>query len=176
MNEKSQQSADEDQTDSVKEISVMPIVTNLFRPTAIMLGNEIRDYLKGIIDDWKERKHAENVLGHIEIATKKVKEQNPDAQYKIDTIKQLDLFEEWTKGAQEIDPNDSVIAELWQNLLIELADHNISDNLIIKKLKAINAKEAQLLLLIYSQRNEGYEPKGGEVKRITTLRISLVRN
>lgn len=133
-------------TKSSKEISFTPFFTNLLKPTAEMAGLEIKDFFKEKIDTWKEKRRNENIAGHV----KKVQEQlERDASEKSNasnSIKQLELFAEWADGAQEIDANEGIIAELWQKLLVEIANGNFPNKDLIDKLKNITPEEAKILL------------------------------
>lgn len=41
---------------SSKEISFTPFLTNMLKPSAEMMGQELKEYLKEKIDTWKEKR------------------------------------------------------------------------------------------------------------------------
>ena len=78
----------------------------------------------------------------------------------VKTIQQIDLFDEWIEGAQDIDPEEATLAKLWQGLLSEIIQGNTHNRLLLNTLKQLNSSEAALLLKFKNRRI--FHPKGAE--------------
>lgn len=96
----------------------------------------------------RKKEDSENISGHVKKVQEELEKTKSNRAHSTNSIKQLELFTEWADGAQEVDPNEGVISELWQKLLIEIANGNSPDKDLIEKLKTINFEEAKLLLKI----------------------------
>lgn len=135
----------------VKEISVMPVLTNLLKPTAEMLGQELKGYVKEKIDSWKDKKREENVAEHVRQVHERIINEKPDLSNSKESIRQFELFEEWVEGAQEVDPSEETLARMWQELLYKIAQGKNFDVLLIEKLKLIDTDQAAVLLGMYNK-------------------------
>ncbi len=118
----------------------------LLEPTFELIGQELRDYLKEKIDDWKARKRAKNLSEHLRKVKDEISSESHEGSNSDSTVRQAELFEEWTEGAQEVSPDDKILAEIWQKLLLEIMRGKKIDKIVIEKLKSLSSFEAEILL------------------------------
>jgi len=149
---------------SNKEISYTPSLTSFLKPTADYLGLTLRDYVKEKVETLKAKKRKENVQEHMENVGVILGEPLSYDEEGINSIKQLDLFDEWLDGAQDINPEDETLAKLWQGLLLEIVEGNSKNRLLISTLKQLESHEAELLLKFKNRRV--FHPKGSESRFI----------
>ena len=137
-----------------KEVSLTPFLTNIFKPSAELVGQELKNYLQEKFDTWKEKRRAQNISDHIQKVQEKISlESDESIQQPSNSINQLDLFTEWADGAQNVGADEGVLAKLWQQLLMEIANGNSPDKVLIEKLKGISPEEASLLLKLHEKRS-----------------------
>lgn len=135
-------------TELVKSFTLFPTLTAILKPSADIIGLELRDKFKNIIDSFKQRKQKENLVVHI----KKAEDGINIEDTKESSIEQVKAFESWCDGAQDIDPNDT-LAELWQQLLRDIIENNVPDKIVIKTLKNLTSKEAKILIKLPKHSN-----------------------
>lgn len=154
----------------IKEVSLTPVITSLFKPSADMLGIELKDYLKEKIGTWKKKKYTYNLAQHIKRANEKIKEKHG---YSVDSsnFEQLELFDQWILGAQEVDPHEKLLANIWQELLVEIAAGRKINKILLEKLKKVSPGEAEILLEIHQ--NDSIRAKSKEQKFLLS---SLMNN
>jgi len=103
---------------SLRGVSLTPVFTALFKPSAELLGKELRNTIKEMIDERKTRRREENLQAHIDAVRIKLSSQTDEPNEATTSfIEQPELFSEWVENVQEIDPRDVEISNLWQNLL-----------------------------------------------------------
>lgn len=138
---------EKDEGGSLKELTVAPALTALLKPTAEYLGLELRDYVKSRVEEWKERRRAENLHTHIEGVKKKLEGNAPSSSSGESTsFYQLALFDEWMSNVQDIDPADKELSDLWQSLLASAARGARVPAEVVSALKTLSPKEAQFLV------------------------------
>ena len=150
--------------DTSTGISLTPSITSLLKPTTDYLGTELRDFVKSKVEDLKARKRKKNVSGHMEKVGVKLGIPLSYDEESIDNIQQLDLFDEWLDGAQDISPDDPTLSQLWQGLLRDIVQGKANNRLLINTLKELEANEAALLLR-YKERRL-FHPRGNEERFI----------
>ena len=155
----------------IKELSITPVITSLLKPTSDLVGIELRDYVKEKIDNIKKKKRVENVAGHIHHAQGVLQKERKEEIGGTEKIQQLELFGDWVKGAQDIDPEDSILGRLWQNLLVDILKESRIDKVIIEKLESITTQEALLLLKIYKK---GYISGPNEKEKYFLSRLETI--
>jgi hypothetical protein len=157
--------------DTPKGVSLTPTLTSFLKPTADYLGIELRDYVKVKIENLKAKKRKANVQSHMNVVGVQLGIPLNYDEQSLDNIQQLELFDEWVEGAQEIDPNDEVLAKLWQGLLREIVQGKSKNKVLIKTLKSLDSHEAKLLLEFKGRAI--YHPKGSEERFILRKLKSL---
>jgi len=76
---------------------------------------------------------------------KSVQEKTPIKDQENISYAQLDMFNDWVDGVSKIDPKQSELSQVWQNLLIR-AGEGESTEIIMNKLKTLSAGEALALM------------------------------
>lgn len=133
--------------DNVKGITAFPVLSEILMPTATLLGKELKDYVKEKIDKIKKQRKAENLNIHLIEVSKKLKEEKYFAENQdVQLIKQINLFEEWVEGAENVDPIDKELSEMWQRILCDIAKDESGKDILLEKLKALKSEDAKLLL------------------------------
>lgn len=135
----------EDEEGAVKGLSVTPAITALLKPTADYLGTELRDYVKATVEEWKAKRRERNLNSHLEGVREKLKAQPPPRSPTGPSFNQLTLFDEWIERAQDIDPEDKELSDIWRNLLAKAARGEAIPTEVIAALKSLSPKEAQFL-------------------------------
>ena len=138
---------------TMKELTLTPVITSLVKPSADLLGRELHDFLKEKLDSFKKRKRVENVAGHLKNAQARLNKQCHDSQPPTENVKQLEFFEQWVEGAQNVSPDDGELAILWQELLVKGMSNSSTSNLLIDKLKMLSIDEAKTLVSLRKRRN-----------------------
>ena len=135
----------------------------LFEPTLKLLGQEIRDFIKGKLDNWKEKKKSENIQGHVQKALS-----SPDAvliaeNREKNTAQLADAIklEEWMKGAENVDPNEPILGKMWQEMLKNVLKGDGPEEYLLKKMRDLSPKEAHLLLLLEKKYTRGLKSYPG---------------
>ncbi len=132
--------------DKVKGISLTPALTSLLKPSADYLAEELKEYFKEKIESLKKRKRSENISEHIKSVLEKVEKTKESYKEPAASLEQIELFEEWVEGAQDIDPNQELLSSMWRDLLKGIIRGNIKGDLLISILKQIDSFDAMLLL------------------------------
>jgi len=130
----------------VKSLSLTPAITALLKPTAEYLGLELRDYVKANIEEWKAKRRERNLNAHLEAVREKLAKQPPSKAQPGPTFSQLVLFDEWLERAQDIDPEDKDLSEIWRNLLAKAARGEAVPTEVVAALKSLSPREAQFLV------------------------------
>ena len=136
----------------LKEITLTPFLTNIINPSAKLLGIELKNSLKKYIDTSREEKRNKNIEEHIKKAKSKIED---NTKLDENNLSQLELLHEWIDGAQDVNPEDNTISEIWQELLVSIAKGNSTSKLLIEKLKSISPEEA--IMLIKAKQQDGLE-------------------
>ncbi|HIF6199731.1 TPA: hypothetical protein ACX3IX_004719 [Vibrio parahaemolyticus] len=139
--------------EETKEISITPTITSLFKPTGDYLGEELKNYVQSRVEKAKLSKQSENVQNHLESI--RTKATNNDSNL---TYHQLDLFEEWVDGASKVDPNDKLLSEMWQNLLLD-SKNSFNSEIVLEKLKNISSGDAQTLIKVFRKKSLNKEDR-----------------
>ena len=138
------------------EFSLTPVLNRLLKPSADLLGKELRDGLRVSIDAAKKAWQENNVKEHIRRVFREWSPtENADGQQHGS---QLLLFDEWVKGAENVEADDSPLAQIWQGLLREIANGRLESGLLLEKLKKLTPLDAYLLLTLARRRQELPEP------------------
>lgn len=126
-----------------KELTLLPSITSLLKPTANYLGEEIKDAVKEIVENRKKKKEDENLLSHLNLINEKINSSNE----KSVSYEQLDLFSEWVDEVSKIDPKNEELSQLWQNLLLNASADNSSE-ILISKIRKMSSGEAKALVAL----------------------------
>ena len=129
----------------VKNFSITPSITALLKPTTEYLGLELRDYFKENIEGWKAKCREQNLKAHLDAVREKLAEHLPPKAQAGPSFSQLALFDEWMEKAQNIDPEDKDLSEIWRNLLAKAARGDTIPNEVVAALKSLSPGEAQFL-------------------------------
>ncbi len=130
----------------VKGLSFTPAITALLKPTAEYLGTELRDYVKATVEELKSKRRDRNINAHLEAVRAKLTDQPPPKSQAGPSFSQLALFDEWIEKAQDIDPEDKDLSDIWRNLLIKAARGETVPTEVVAALKSLSPKEAQFLV------------------------------
>ena len=141
-------------TDGIfKGLTFTPVITSILKPSADLVGQELRDFLKEKIDSIKNRKKAENLTEHLRTVGEKLKKKKKEPDTELSSIKQLNLFDKWVEGAENIEPTDRILSEMWQDLLVAICEGNYPNEILIEKMKLLQADDAKLLLRLRKERS-----------------------
>lgn len=154
-----------------KGLSVTPSLTSFLKPTADYLGTELRDYVKDKVEGLKAKKRKSNVQAHMHVVGIQLGIPLNYDEESLEAIPQLELFDDWIGGAQEVDPRDETLAKLWQGLLLEIVQGKSKNRVLINTLKSLDSHEAELLLKFKGRRL--FHPKGNEERFILRKLKSL---
>ncbi len=135
----------------IKEITFTPFITKLITPSAELIGNELKVYLKNKIDTWKEKKRNNNIIGHIQKAQSQIPIDAHSIKIDENNIPQIELFQEWIDYAQDINPDDELLGQMWQKILVSIAKGDKSLKLLINKLKNLSTDEALLIIKLQNK-------------------------
>jgi hypothetical protein len=138
--------SEEVEVNPVKGISITPTITALLKPTVDYLGIEIRDYFKANVEEWKTKRRERNLNAHFEAVRDKLTKEPPSNNQSSPSIRQLAIFDEWIEKAQDIDPEDLELSDIWQNLLAKAARGERVPTEVVAALKSLSPKEAQFLV------------------------------
>ncbi|MGR5150126.1 hypothetical protein ACQKP8_26720 [Photobacterium alginatilyticum] len=136
-----------------KEISITPTITSLFKPTGDYLGEELKNYVQSRVEKAKLSKQSENVHSHLESIRTKATRNDGNLTYH-----QLELFDEWVNGASKVDPEDKLLSEMWQNLLLD-SKNSFNSEIILDKLKNISSGDAKTLIKVYRKQSLNKEDR-----------------
>lgn len=150
-----------------------PYLDALLKPAAEQAGVEIKAFIKEKAADWKKARQEEKLRRNIEGAKAILEERLPEPP-PIENINP-DRLLEWVEGAQEVDPEDSDLAKIWQELLARIATGEKVEKMLIDTLRSLSAAEASVLLRPqgfdgHFSKEETYFLKALERKGILTLR------
>ena len=123
----------------------------LFLPTADYLGEEIKKQVQDRIDSAKARKRLENLSVHMERVQARIAQEPTREPVADANVEQLAFFEDWLSGAQDVDPNDAGLSQLWEEMLFQFARGRPPKALLVGKLRSLSPEEAHLLLRIASR-------------------------
>jgi hypothetical protein len=160
--ERSISSVDEGVIDKVKGISMTPTISTLLKPSADYLAQELKEYLKTKIESYKERKRSENISEHLKHVFSRLEKEKEDIERPPESLEQLELFEEWVSGAQDVDPKNEILSSMWRKLLSEIIRGNVKDDLLISILKRMDSYDAKLLMRFKAHGR--YKPDNKEEK------------
>ena len=130
----------------VKSLSITPAITALLKPTAEYLGLELRDYVKASVEEWKAKRRERNLNAHLEAVREKLAKEPPTKAQSGPSFNQLMLFDEWIEKAQDIDPEDKDLSDIWRNLLAKAARGEPVPTEVVAALKSLSPREAQFLV------------------------------
>lgn len=160
--EKSISSVDEGIIDKVKGISITPTISTLLKPSADYLAHELKEYLKTKIETYKERKRSENISEHLKHVFNRLEKEKEDIDRPLESLEQLELFEEWVSGAQDVDPKNEILSSMWRKLLSEIIRGNVKGDLLISILTRMDSYDAKLLMKFKAHGR--YKPNNKEEK------------
>jgi hypothetical protein len=122
----------------------------LLKPSLEHLGLELGDKVKRTIENLKEGRREKNLRDHLENVRARIKAEYPDfaKQPTIETLQGLNTFEALVEGAEDIDPGDSELSAIWEQLLFKIATGVDVHMDLIKRLREIDAMEAKMLLVL----------------------------
>lgn len=118
------------------------VCSNLLVPTSKTLGEALDQKIKNLLD----KNRASNLGQHIEKAQKFAASQNFKCNIDGEDAAQLSLFKDWAENAQDIKPENTELAALWQALLVKIANGETDTKELLRILKNLSASEAQMLI------------------------------
>lgn len=131
---------------SSKSISMTPAITALLKPTTEYLGIELRDFVKGSVEEWKKKRREKNLNSHIEAVKQTLIEEPSNQNNDGPSLGQLSFFEEWMDCVQDVDPEDQELSSIWRRLLEQAARGQTHSPEIINALKSLSPREAKFLV------------------------------
>lgn len=166
--------ADEETTDSHKEITLTPALTGLFKPTTKLLGEELRLYVKKNIDKFKEHNRERNLQFHLQKINDLVEESvEPIVSEDEDLLKNAEKLLSSLETIQDVDPSEKELSEIWQNLIASLKLGKNVPKHLIDTLKNLSPLEASILIEIQRQESTGFS---GRVFRFLGYVVVPVRS
>jgi len=106
----------------------------LFKPSAELVGEELKKWTANKIAERKQRRVQEN--------TERAKIVNPEINdAEIKSQKQIENFENWVEGVAEVEPEDP-IAVAWQKILLDITQDNFDTDLLLETLRSLDRSEA----------------------------------
>lgn len=163
----------------LKEFSVTPVLTSLLKPSASYLGKELRSLTKLGVESLKEFCRRRNLEAHAARVQERLDEtaardgQNGSEAPRL--LEQLEIYEEWTAGVQEVDPAEAALSSMWQELLFNATQRRVANGReLVRILKQLSEYEAKLLLRIS---REAVRPRGRReahyLKRLKALNLVI---
>lgn len=128
-------------------VSLTPILNKLFYPTAEYIGDEIKSFLKTKIENAKRANRDKNLAGHFKAAGKLSLSPLGEPS---ENIQQAEKLEDWIEGAQDVIPDQSELAQLWQQLLRDIVDDKPVERYLLQQAKHLTPLDARLLLKLHS--------------------------
>lgn len=128
------------------------------------IGSKIKKSLESeVLSSVKEQVKIKNLTYHInavkQILEKEGGERPKQSRNIEESILRIDLFSEWAQGAEDVPPEDKLLANIWAGWLAALSkgDEIPENKIFLEKMKKINHADAQLLLRFdkrYSSQSE----------------------
>ena len=119
----------------------------LVHPLAEMLGQELRDFAASQIDQLKRNRRDRNLSSHIQGVRTRL-ETDPAGQSTASaTLKNIKFFQEWSDSVQDVDPEDHLLSDIWEQLFVEMANGRNVEKLLIQKLRQLTSVDAEMLLV-----------------------------
>lgn len=139
-----------------------PYFALLLKPSAELLGKELKDYIEEKLDAWKKERRKMNLSHHLErggeILTR-LSDTSKDTAPPKPNVETSEAFQDWMEGAQDVDPEDADLACIWQMLLVEITLGKTDQKFLVEKLRSISASEARVIMRMQSK---SYYPKSEE--------------
>jgi hypothetical protein len=136
---------EEKEESTLKEISLTPLLTAIFKPSAEYIGKELKEYLKSKVEELKENRRENNLKAHIEIVREKIEKTPNPKNIESPTFMQLEFFDEWVNCVQDVDPEEVGLSEIWENLLLRASQGNTIHPELLSGVKKLTPKEAKFL-------------------------------
>lgn len=131
----------------LKEVTLTPLLTAIFKPTARYLGEELRELVREPIERWKTQKKDQFLRAHIEQVRTRVHEHRSSfPQQQTTASKQADFFSEWAEAVENINPADEDLSQIWQDLMARVACGEEISAELMRALKTLTPGEAQFLM------------------------------
>ena len=147
MSKKEGDKKDEVEEGIVKGISLTPVVTALFKPSAEYLGKELRNLVREGVEQVKSRWRERNLQSHMEAIRKRIAAEESKLDPEEEPFfRHADLFADCMESIQDVDPLDEELSELWHSLLTAAALGNSVSREALKALQRITPDEAVVLL------------------------------
>ncbi len=174
MSEKNEEDEKEDGDERLlKAISLTPVITALFRPTAELLGQELCEFVRSKIEVLKKSKREENLVTHLKNVQERLKAEPLGPTTGEVTFARLVIFEEWSEHVQGIDAADAELGSIWDGLLAAAARGEDVSSEVVLALKSLTPAEAVLLLQMNDVHAARTPRVGEERDRIAFLRRGL---
>lgn len=135
----------EQHDEKLKSVSLSPTVTSLLKPTADLLGAELKDFIDAKIKSAKAKKKAENLKSHLEAACDSLSDATKEPAQDLG-FGQLDLFSDWVSCSENVDPEDKEISEMWRNLLVDMTRKKPGVSIVLEKMKMLSPEDARTLI------------------------------
>lgn len=118
------------------------LVKDALQPSFKLIGVELKDRLKDHLEKARAARRGMNLESHI----RAVRDSLPSPLQGEDSYEQLELFHEWTEGAQDVDETQTELARIWRDLLAQIVTGKLRDRILIDTLKQVDAPMATILL------------------------------
>lgn len=120
------------------------LVKEALEPSAKLLGIELRDKIKEVLDAAKENRRSENLRKHIAA----VRESLPNPPSGETSYEQLELFNSWAEGAQDVDEQEPDLTRMWRKLLHDIVQGRHVSKDLVSVLRQVDAPMAKLLIAL----------------------------
>lgn len=138
---------------NLKAITLTPVLSEIFRPTAILLGKELKEYTETKINRIKLARQGDNISQHIASVEKIIHRKASKLQEeKPIPVAAMNQFTEMLDLVQDVDPADHELSTLWQHIMADIAAGKALQPSLLGLLKDITPMEAKHLFAI-RQRN-----------------------
>jgi hypothetical protein len=145
--------ASEKTANTLVGFSCTPAITELLvafaKPIAKAAGNGIARHVQKMIADKKDQRSRQNLHDHIIQVRERIRKKNPKLQLEIKlsvTQQQEDFFADWVDYVQYINPEDSELSQLWQDLMARIVVGEKVSSELVRVLKTLTPGEACFLL------------------------------
>src|SRR5947207_2810269 len=140
--------------DPIRQLTVTPTLTALIKdvlgPSAKLLGTELKCYLKEKLDEAKERRREKNLTSHITAVRDSIRVTIPEQA----SYKQLDTFNDWIDGAQDVGDDEPTLTQMWRRLLRRLIEGQSPTQGLIDVMKKVDSPMAGLLVGFRERRKQ----------------------
>ena len=158
---------DGNEAKSVKEVVLFPALSAILKPSAETLGQELNTYIKRSLEKIKAEKRQVNVEENLRKVQETLSQNHSNSSFDP-SIEQLDLYEPWLEGIQDIEADDE-IAILWREILVSSATGGENNDILFRSLRSLNKGEAIFFLNRFRAKNSFVSKSDEDLFFLTVL-------